>query len=255
MLLVVGHRFFDRFPPRRVGEHIVADAGLVGRVERFEKHDGRAPWQRRIRIDRTGHAMVVQDVTFDRCLVPGFRQAQKADAAQAGEVLVDIERAEERLELAARNVAIAGVEQRLGRSQQRQMQVDAALDPVERVVRRRLELDARRLLRGEIGESRHHQADQRDGDESDNREELLQLLRRPMVGSRPLWATPRVNTMARPIHHDGWHITQKKFAGLLKRRPALNRRQVKRLATELGFFDCTSHGGIFVTVGCGSDLP
>jgi hypothetical protein len=63
------------------------------------------------------------------------------------------------------------------------MKIDAALDPVERVVRRRLELDAGGFPSGEIGESRHRQADQRDGNEGDDREELLQLLIRPMDGS------------------------------------------------------------------------
>jgi len=43
MLRVIGHRPFDRFAPHRFGEHVVADGRLVGRVERLEQHDRRAP--------------------------------------------------------------------------------------------------------------------------------------------------------------------------------------------------------------------
>ncbi len=144
-----------------------------------------------VRIDRMRDTLVAQDVALDRGLVAGLGQPEKADAAQAGEIVVDVERAEEGLELATRNLAVAGVEQRLRRAQQRQMQVDAALDAVERIIGRRLEFDARRLLRGEIGKARHRQADQRDGDEGDDREKLLQRMLRcpwqfgPFMGKSP----------------------------------------------------------------------
>jgi len=132
------------------------------------------------------YAAVAQHIALDRRFVAGFGQPQIADAAQAGEIAVDVERAEEGLEFATRNLAIAGVEQRLRRAQQRKMQVDAAFDAVERIVGRRLEFDPCRLLGGEVGEACHRQADQRDGNEGDDREKLLQRMLRPM-SLGPLW--------------------------------------------------------------------
>ena len=78
--------------------------------------------------------MIVQDVAFDRRLVAGLGEPEEADAAQAGEIVSMSSALKNALNSLARDIAIAGIEQCLRRTQERQMQVDAAFDAVERVV-------------------------------------------------------------------------------------------------------------------------
>jgi hypothetical protein len=87
------------------------------------------------------------------------------------------------------------------------VQINTALYPVERVIGGRFELDAGGFLRREIGKTRHRQGDQRNGDERDDWKQLLQGMMRSMSNAGPLWASRRANTMARPAHRRGWHIT------------------------------------------------
>ena len=54
------------------------------------------------------------------------------------------------------------------------MQVDPALDAVQRIVGGRFELDARGLFRGEIGKAGHRQAGERHGGEGDYGKILFQ---------------------------------------------------------------------------------
>ena len=117
----------------------------------------------------------------------------RPNASQPFEILVDVKRVEIGLELAARHLAAPRCQEGVRLAQQRQVQIDPALDAVQRIVGDRVELDTRRLLRGKIGKAGHRQAGQRHGCKSDYGKILFQTSIRLSVMDH-LSTLGRVNT-------------------------------------------------------------
>src|SRR5690606_14819658 len=119
--------------------------------------------------------------------------AEESDAAQSREILLDVQRVEIDAEIGGADVAFMRPEIGVGSPQQREVEVDPAVDAAERIVRGRLELDAGGFVDGDIGGRRHGQAGQRHGREGRYGKMLLQCVPDPRCGS--LSALDRPNTM------------------------------------------------------------
>ena len=139
--------------------------------------------------------MMIGDGPLDRRFGARSRETEKSQSAEPFEVLADIERIDIGLELLIRNLAGAGREVRVRDPQQRNVEVDAAFDAVQRIVGRRLELDPRRVLGGEIGKRGHCQAGDGHCGEGDDGKVLLQSTIRISCPRPPLSTLGCANTM------------------------------------------------------------
>ena len=160
--------------PRRIGEHVVADGVEIAGIERLEHHERRTPgpvggWE-----DAPRNALRGQDVALHAGLVAGPHQPEKADPAQPGEIGIGVERAVILIELRLRYRGVVRHEERLRRRQQRQVEVDAALDAVERIIGCRLEFQARGVLHADMDNPCDDEACQRQRQEYDGRKNSLQ---------------------------------------------------------------------------------
>ncbi|MDQ0329817.1 hypothetical protein QFZ88_002144 [Mesorhizobium sp. YL-MeA3-2017] len=127
--------------------------------------------QREGRVD----TVIASDFVPGGSFAAWSNQLEVAKAEQAREISVDIECLIEFVEFRARDATGASTEKRLGRPQQRCVQVKPAFDASDRIVRRCLEFYPCRLACRKIGKASQNKAGQGDGNECYRREKFSQF--------------------------------------------------------------------------------